>query len=920
MNSMEYKISSKYIAEIIFIMLVLVAGLNVIDSYKVYSEDKREFELKSSLYHKAVELSVETLSAMSTATHHYDKYAQKHLGFERVFNEINSNKPTSGLFDQTVQDFFSATDGYMQYATMLKTSFRFVASMGLNIKNLTEDEARYVLEIISLIAVFRSESDLAVDEMRSRFYELKSKLLGFDSSTVKLEMFLLHAEFILNNYHKSVQLLEPIRNAEISMNIGLDLKVLNGRIESHFLTVMMFLFVFSLSVFSLFFVAMVRQSKSLREANIFARQAAETKSQFLANMSHEIRTPMNGILGLSEILLKTDIDKQQEKYLDKLKFSAKSLTTIINDILDFSKIESKLLPIESVVFHIDELLDNVKTMLWASASEKDLELIFQIDEKLKSSYQGDPVRIGQVLLNLVSNAIKFTHDGYVLLKVSLEKSDVQVDDVVFSVIDTGIGITPEQCEKLFKRFSQAESSTTRKYGGTGLGLSICKMLSELMGGSVDVASEQGKGSCFNFHLPLSNEIKEQGDDVDFKGLTVLLVENNHLTSEIATHMLESLNCQVKTAFTGAEAHEILSTQAFDVVMLDWKLADMVGLELVHSVESLQDQYKHLIIFTGYDADYLTFELPYPIINKPLIKHDLIQLIQDVCFSDGTKSDRENIENVDVEKYSHIRILLVEDNDINIIVAMDVLESLHVKVSVARNGAEAVEHARKFEYDLILMDIQMPVMDGMEATVEIRKWKTIDELPIVALTANVLQGDVDRYMSIGMNSHIGKPFERSELETLIKSLNLIEEAPLNKKEPLPGGTIPPNESKKIEDREAVAGGIVWDQESALKRMRGKKDRLLKIIDIFMLDMPGRIDELKHAVDNKSHSDIEAIAHGIKGVAANLDAKKLMQAAALLETHIKQGDLDSHTQLSQLVQSLVDTYNEFHACLRVYKADA
>ena len=297
------------------------------------------------------------------------------------------------------------------------------------------------------------------------------------------------------------------------------------------------------------------------------------------------------------------------------------------------------------------------------------------------------------------------------------------------------------------------------------------MLSELMDGRVDVTSEAGKGSCFSVHLPLSTELEEQDGDVDFDRLTVLLVEDNQLTSEITVNMLESLNCQVKTAFTGQEALHTLSNQAFNVVLLDWKLPDLIGLELINSIEGQQAQYKHLIIFTGYDADYLTLGLTYPVINKPLIKNDLIQLIQEVCFSYDKPNGHNNVKEVEteVEQYSHIRILLVEDNEINILVAMDVLESLGVKVDCAQNGLEAVKHARSFEYDLVLMDIQMPEMDGMEATIEIRKLKTSDELPIVALTANVLKDEVAHYMSIGMNGHIGKPFERSELESLIKRL-------------------------------------------------------------------------------------------------------------------------------------------------------
>ena len=762
-----------YLAEALLMFLILMSGIGFIDNYYFYQDDKKDYELKSNLHNKAVELSVETLSAMSTATYHYDKYAQKQLGFERLLDQANSLNFTTESFQASMHDFLSAATGYMQYATMLKTSFRFVSSMTLNTQDLNRSEKRQVSEVISLIAVFRNNADeTLLNDVKSRIEVLKRTLVALELKNIQWKMFRLHTEFILAEHYKAAKLLEPIQKTEISKVINNELLLLTERIESHFLRITVWALTFSIGIFLLFFIAMMRQSKSLRLANVAARQAAESKSQFLANMSHEIRTPMNGILGLSEILLKTDLTSQQEKYLDKLKFSAKSLTTIINDILDFSKIESKKLPIESIPFQLHQLLDNVKTMVGRSATEKGLEFIFEIDERLNSSYQGDPVRIGQILLNLASNAMKFTSEGHVLLSVTLEKKEDKVDNVVFSVRDTGIGITLEQQSKLFKRFSQAESSTTRKYGGTGLGLTICKMLSELMDGHISVESSAGEGSCFSVHLPLSTEIHlSDTEDVDFKGLSILLVEDNELTSEITVNVLESLNCRVNTALNAEAAFESLSNHKFDMVLLDWKLPDLIGLELIQRIEEYKKQFSHLIIFTGYDADYLSLGLSYPVINKPLIKHDLVQLIREVCFSsDSVNEPTANLEEDLLEQYSHIKILLVEDNEINIMVAMDVLESLGVQVDLAKNGLEAISNVTNNNYDLVLMDIQMPEMDGMEATKEIRKIRSSKDLPIVALTANVLQEEVEKYKELGMNDHIGKPFERSELETIIRRLN------------------------------------------------------------------------------------------------------------------------------------------------------
>jgi|GEM_PF-1492821 len=769
---------SSYVCEIFLLSLILIAGVQSIDNFTAYQLEKKELALKSNLHNKAVELSVETLSAMSTATYHYDKYAQKQLGFERLLDASIELESTGQTFKNAMYEFLNSVTDYMQFATMLKTSFRFVASMALHTEGLNESEKRQVSEVISLIAVFRNNAEIALlANVSDRIGVLKNTFLTLEKKDVKWKMFRLHIEFILSEHLNAVYLLEPIQKTTISKIISDDIAHLNSRIESHFFKITFWLLLFSVGIFMLFFVAMVRQSKSLRQANISARQAAETKSQFLANMSHEIRTPMNGILGLSEILLKTDLSSQQRNYLDKLKFSAKSLTTIINDILDFSKIESKKLPIESIPFQLDQLLDNVKTMMGRSATEKGLEFIFNIDNKLSNHYQGDPVRIGQILLNLSSNAIKFTQSGHVLLSVTLEERATGIDYVSFNVQDTGIGITPEQRSKLFKRFAQAESSTTRKYGGTGLGLTICKMLSELMGGHISATSEAGKGSCFSVHLPLSTDVIEPEEDTcSFTGLSVLLVEDNVLTSEITVDMLQSLGCKVHTAFDGTGAFNALAHNEFDLVLLDWKLSDLVGVELIEKIEAFSDHYKKLIIFTGYDADYLSLGLSYPVINKPLIKHDLIRLIQEVCFTEtDAATEKKVVEKVHTQAasggalYEHIRILLVEDNEINIMVAMDVLESLGVKVDCARNGVQALNQVKGADYDLVLMDIQMPEMDGMEATTEIRKIKSQDELPIVALTANVLKDEVDNYKAIGMNAHIGKPFERSELEDVIQKL-------------------------------------------------------------------------------------------------------------------------------------------------------
>jgi signal transduction histidine kinase/CheY-like chemotaxis protein len=771
-----------YFIECIILMSILLFGIIFIDNYFYYETDKEELELVSNLHGTSFELSVETLSAISNTTYHYDKYAQKQLGFERLFDEIKKLELDTPEFNTAVNEFLLSVTTYMQYATMLKTSFRFVSSMAVKKEELSNNHQGEISEIISLIAAFRDDpNDITETKIRNKLKLLNNSLTEKETSNFKWNMFSLHINFILNEYPKSNDLLIPIQKTNISAAIIQELFALNNRIEKRSIMILIYFSMTILLIFILFFAAMVRQSNRLKIANIEARQSAEAKTQFLANMSHEIRTPMNGIFGLSQMLLKTELNSQQRNYLEKLTFSAKSLTTIINDILDFSKIESEKLSIEKIPFEIPLLLDNIKTMVGRSASEKQLELIFKIDERLDSSYLGDPVRIGQILLNLASNAIKFTDTGHILLSVSLQENDQEdgPQNVLFSVCDTGIGISKEQGAKLFQRFAQAESSTTRKYGGTGLGLTICKMLTELMLGNIEMKSEHGKGSCFNVYLPLELDTTPETDintdcKADFNHMSVLLVEDNELTSEITCNVLESLNCKTTAALTGEEAISALQTQQFDLILLDWVLPDLQGEDLVIEIEKHKDNYKEIIVFTGYDADYLSTDLKYSVINKPLIRKDLVKALKEIWHDDIAiaNTKEESADNTEIN-YSHIKVLFAEDNAINVMIAMDVLDELGVNVDHVDNGLDAVSKAKNSHYDLVLMDIQMPKMDGKEATKEIRTFKNIDDLPIVAFTANVLQADIDEYMSIGMNDHVGKPFEREELEQVIQRLSLNE---------------------------------------------------------------------------------------------------------------------------------------------------
>jgi len=520
-----------------------------------------------------------------------------------------------------------------------------------------------------------------------------------------------------------------------------------------------------------------------------AQAALLSKSQFLANMSHEIRTPMNAILGLLNLLQSTELTSRQRDYASKTELAAQSLLGLLNDILDFSKVEAGKMTLECEPFHIDKVMRNLAVVLAASVGTKDIEVLFDIDPELPSVVRGDPLRLQQVLINLGGNAVKFTTQGQVVLSLRQLAQTEHTVTVRFAVQDTGIGIAPEHQAHIFSGFSQAEGSTTRRFGGTGLGLAISKRLLELMGGEILVTSEQGVGSTFAFTLEMrkaepSTEL--QGDEpaqpaqASTLPQRALVVDDNPIALELTQLMVRSLGWSAEQAKSGKEAMDLLSAQCamataefpYPVIYMDWKMPGMDGWEVTRQIRELAQHHQLpqpcIIMLTGHGRDMLAHRTPAEqeqidgFLLKPATTSMLYEAWKDA--QSGNTGLRKHQGRSSTRQLSGKRILVVEDNLINQQVAEELLTLEGAIVSLAANGQLGVDAvaAAAPQFDVVLMDIQMPVLDGYGATRAIREELKLKDLPIIAMTANAMASDREACLAAGMNEHIGKPFDMAKL--------------------------------------------------------------------------------------------------------------------------------------------------------------